>query len=1259
MSAARTEICIHNGTNLCTNCVIDISVNDMTESLEDNNTLEFRLCSKYLPLKDLIHIHDKVFVSISSDQQSNTIIDCMENDAGFKFVNISTLMLRNFKIHRCGATHNSTSLNTSDLEESDITTKQILENNLIFKSSIYILNCSDVSATYISVRQSIGTGMIIIDSNQFISIDSCTFEDNKAISDDIQGGGGLYIEFSYCNPGGLQCYCNINQHKRTQNSSYVISNCSFSDNQATTANEQATSYLRASEENFRGIGRGGGLCIHFRGTSSNNTIEVNNCNFDNNSAVWGGGVYITLYNSPVKTQNSSFTCTRYGGGGASNRFLFDNHQLPKGNRIKFYECKFTGNRAEYGGGTSIYSSKSYNYTILDNEMKFEKCTWTENTAIFGAAVNVGLHVWDTYERGFLPIPGFKDCTFLSNYIDKEKPDWYIQGRGIFFAVGFDLEFEGTTSFQDNNDTAIYLVSSQAKFLSSSQVCFINNQAAIDGGAIVLTGFASIAISDHSYFAFTNNIAHERGGAISQTSISINDYLASRSCFIQYCGNRDLNSRNVTFLFEGNTVKGDNGRNRTSNYLIGHSIFATTLRPCYASCTEKNIQYNETFDCIANFTFLDRVQYEISTKGEKIENTTNGMIFVIPGKTLMLPIDLVDEMHNSVDDLLHASIQDTNTNISVPSEYIYISNKQIQIHGNPNEEGILKIETTHIRKITYTMQVHINECPPGFTFNVQNRNGEKRKTCICSAMSGTLLYVGITRCNFEDYTAELIKGYWIGYESEGNESYGREANLILGYCPIGYCSNNQSSNVYTLPNNTNITKLDRLVCGENRTGIVCGKCRGDLSTHYHQSTFKCKTSKLCNIGFILYLASEIVPITIFFLIIITFDISLATGGIDGIVFYFQVTDVLAITNSFIDYPPIVYSLLQGYSFITGIFNLKFFNLDDLSFCLWKKAGTLDILAFKYITILYSLLLVGAIIGLLKICNIRKITRKLPKVCGRKIDVKNTIIHGLSGFFIICYSEGTRISLTLLTPVTLYSKDSSRNVLFYDGNMNFSFSSVEFLRYAIPAIFVFVFLGLIPPLLLIAYPLSYKIFSLCGMGESRFVKILCVILPLEKMKPLYDSIQYRFKDNYRFFSGLLFIYRLLALLTFTYNSSLTNYYTMTQVQFLIIFCLHAIIQPYKKGIHNILFALILLNLLVINAITLYIYRRAFELKDNRKLIRILSTIQILLLYLPIMYLIIIIGRKLFNKFKKVCGKKKANSTDVYELMQSFLFEDTRSS
>ena len=77
--------------------------------------------------------------------------------------------------------------------------------------------------------------------------------------------------------------------------------------------------------------------------------------------------------------------------------------------------------------------------------------------------------------------------------------------------------------------------------------------------------------------------------------------------------------------------------------------------------------------------------------------------------------------------------------------------------------------------------------------------------------------------------------------------------------------------------------------------------------------------------------------------------------------------------------------------------------------------------------------------------------------------------------------------LLEPTDIYGRGGEviRRVMFRDGEIDY-FSEAH-LRYAIPAI-AFITVALIPPLLLIMYPLHYRVIAALKLDEKRWFKAI---------------------------------------------------------------------------------------------------------------------------------------------------------------------------
>ena len=293
-------------------------------------------------------------------------------------------------------------------------------------------------------------------------------------------------------------------------------------------------------------------------------------------------------------------------------------------------------------------------------------------------------------------------------------------------------------------------------------------------------------------------------------------------------------------------------------------------------------------------------------------------------------------------------------------------------------------------------------------------------------------------------------------------------MITGRCPKEFCQYNLTSsylqNEYKLPQNASKSLLDAYVCGQHRTGKLCGSCCSTHSVFFHSTNYQCKLNDYtCRLSVLLYFTSELLPVTVLFLIVIVYDVQFTCGALNSLLFFVQVMDAMIIdVQGIIETHAVINFFIKANRFIYGVFNLNFFTLNELSFCLWSTATSLDILAFKYVTISYSLMLIIVTVAVMKFCN-PWMVKKLLFCIRTKVSIKTSIIHGLVAFLVICYSQNTKVSLSILTPGHIHWIGSTKNhkvsrVVYLNGDI--TFMGTEHLKYAIPAIlFTVVFLSLI--------------------------------------------------------------------------------------------------------------------------------------------------------------------------------------------------------
>ena len=121
---------------------------------------------------------------------------------------------------------------------------------------------------------------------------------------------------------------------------------------------------------------------------------------------------------------------------------------------------------------------------------------------------------------------------------------------------------------------------------------------------------------------------------------------------------------------------------------------------------------------------------------------------------------------------------------------------------------------------------------------------------------------------------------------------------------------------------------------------------------------------------------------------------------------------------------------------------------------------------------------------------------------------------------------------------------------------------------------------------------------------------------------DAFQSSFKDKYRFFAGLYFLYRAVILALFTCLQTWLQFYSAVQLLLIVIMTVHFILQPHKERKHNIVDSLLFANLSLINAITLFCYSRTELLGQfTEEWISALAVVQDVLIVLPLLLDIIL--------------------------------------
>ena len=347
--------------------------------------------------------------------------------------------------------------------------------------------------------------------------------------------------------------------------------------------------------------------------------------------------------------------------------------------------------------------------------------------------------------------------------------------------------------------------------------------------------------------------------------------------------------------------------------------------------------------------------------------------------------------------------------SIANNYIVV------FKGTVGDKATLLLQTTE-----YSARLFINitlyQCPPGYMF--------QSDTCHCNDN----YYYGILHCLEDNNAAVIDTGLWAGYIGEKFAT----ADCVTSLCDY-HNSDSTKHGDHILP--LNYSLLNDHVCALDRNGVLCGSCITGYTTYLHSPSYHCGESTHCQYGPLIYIVSEIIPVTGIFLVILFFNINLTSGALYSFIFYSQIVNNHygnAIYQSYNG--PLIY-LFHAFRIIYGIFDLEIFEIDQLSFCLFKDATIMDLMLIKYLTTLYALLLIIITILVLKF-NSFHCCIKLCHKCGRR-NIRGSIINALTAFLVLCYFHCLVITLHILVPSYVMGGNEIRlkTVPLYNGDMSY--------------------------------------------------------------------------------------------------------------------------------------------------------------------------------------------------------------------------------
>ena len=1149
------------------------------------------------------------FGIIANDSTIMPTINCGKN-VGFSFINVSGITFQNVVFNGCSLIQPS----TSSKRNSNVT--KFWE----FRIGLYFVKCSDIRFDHTWVNNTRGIGAFLFSSYGTNSFHNSGFHGNSAMKDkDYPAGGGLYVEYSSCIPTSATVCINLTQYSP---STLEINNCTFENNSGEVLRNisEADYWLLPKGSGHSSIGRGGGLSITIEGESKYINVSISNTMFNGNKALWGGGLFVEFHDNArdnlLNVQQTHFINNsvevhkRYGTGGGGVRvaltFYKPSHVF--NNSVTFKSCNFVSNKAKWGGGVSFFTAREQDVLAPSNTLSFSGCIWSNNTAWLGAAMD--LDVWDANSLGLPVVVNFHYSTVCNNLV--MRANWTLMGTAAFYIDTVPIIFSGICYFTQNSGSALVASGSSITFERNSIVWFKKNNGR-KGGAIQLVGNSFITVGDEAIIEFSENTAEQKGGAIFVQTVSKHDLITtSPNCFIRYeniiIPPKDWGSY---FIFEMNKANGKD-----------NSIYMTTTAPCeWHDGPNSTTGSNGTALCWNKWTYSndigsDNCSQQIETDPEDFTTDNSSSIeklLIIPGMqtTLSEKYHVVDDFRNNATDrlVLTATIRENiiynyTANSTEPLAFIqpYITNNTFTMYGQTNNNYLVELYTMDPRVVYTTVQVELLPCPFGFINNVTQG---KHFSCVCDG--GQSSFNGLVECSRVNFTSHLnLVGQWAGLNQ-------RTGHRVAGSSPY---TKNLNKIQLTLPPISEMKDPGDHFCKPvNRMDVLCGKCRNGTGPSINSENYMCVE---CLPGvryysWLSYIGTEILPLTIFFLLLILFNVSLTSGAANAFIFFSQtITTTFGIyTSSSGPY----HSLREAYRFVYGIWNLDI--LPFFQYCLDPNLDTLTVILLEYIIAFYPLLVIIILYSMVALYNrgLRPITWLCTPVrlCFIRLrnvwNPRNSLIDAIAAFILLSYSRMVQTSLKLLRYSSLFNENGSVEsfVVYYDGTMPaYEGRHIIFVVIAVLVLLVFV---VTPPLVLILYPLKvfHRLTSLCcSWSGGRFEQFL---------NAFYGSFKDGAKEgmrDYRFFAGLYLLYRgVFAVIRFLL--------TWAQVYLLQnVFCLLAIIafttlRPYRNDMHNIFDACIFALLLLVSLLNQFNFNLVY-LESDKQVSPYIFSLEYILIWMP---------------------------------------------
>jgi BTB/POZ domain-containing protein 13 len=513
---------------------------------------------------------------------------------------------------------------------------------------------------------------------------------------------------------------------------------------------------------------------------------------------------------------------------------------------------------------------------------------------------------------------------------------------------------------------------------------------------------------------------------------------------------------------------------------------------------------------------------------------------------------------------------------------------------------------------------------------------------------------------------ILRGYWLG-EWISDEDNTTGSIRVVGLCM--FCNYRSSEpGLYVDFNITNQCLLHR-----NKSSIMCSKCDHNFSPSINCLEYSCIKDENCVIGLVEFVLVSVTLLIILLLFIFIFDFFPASGSLNALVFFAQMTTTTLqiYGEGWVPLPQnasLSKNLRSVYLSVNGIWKLDFvYSLNN--FCLFKNTDVIEVLYFRYVVAVLALIPVVVLVLIAK--NLDKIQNYIGKCatdrlpgnaasgftyvlnCGCfrmfdkifRFDNEASMKTLVASCLLLSFTEFTVSTFYLMAPTALYNETGEVVTQVYYYNPGELYKP-DWTWLVVLMVLAVVVIGL-PSLLIFlrSSPPNKASPNTCNRCLNTVLYLdkflnLFFLEPYQKdLKSGYNRTCSKFKvwrfsfgiHDHRWYAGWYFILRATLFASYIFSMDFVVQLVIQQIFFALAIGISILVRPYKTKIHNRIDAFILLLLLIVN-FTIFLQYYLATSTDSLGVNVGLLSVQFVLIFIPPTMMMVYFFIKIYNNIHR---------------------------